>query len=173
MNDHDYSAIPIMSIYNDEFHQDGRSQEFQLTGSAMDDRLDYTAGLYLFKETGTEVNAVYGVNGLWITKGATQNTSYHPGTMYTGMSQAGARPGQAGLAHQRKTRTIDNTSNAFYTQLTYHISDVLHLTGGLRATESEKWFEVFTFRDYCPQSGSKQHPVGGPTANGDLSLIHI
>ena len=39
-----------MSIYNDEFHQDGRSQEFQLSGQAMDGKLDYTAGLFLFKE---------------------------------------------------------------------------------------------------------------------------
>ena len=168
MNDHDYSPIPIFSNINDDFHQDGRSQEIQLTGQAMDGRLDYTTGIYHFKETGTEVVSLIGVNGAWVTQGRKQNTSYHPGTVYTGMSGMNAVHDDAGgLKFQRIVRDIDNTSNAVFAQLTYHISDRLHLTGGVRSTTDDKTFDVTIHRDYCPADASKPQPAGGPTSNGD------
>ncbi|HEY5622455.1 MAG TPA: TonB-dependent receptor, partial [Gammaproteobacteria bacterium] len=148
-NDHDYSPILIFSNINDDFHQDGRSQEFQLVGNALDGRLDYTTGLYAFAETGTELVSLVGVNGLWVTQG-------RPG----GLNEA------AGVRFQRIVRDIDNTSNAIYGQVTYHFDSPFHLTAGVRATSDEKTFDVTIHRDFCPATTASQ-PPGGNTANGD------
>ena len=148
-NDHDYSAIMVFSNINDDFHQDGRSQEFQLVGNALDGKLDYTTGLYSFAETGTELVSLVGVNGLWVTQG-----------------RPGGRNEAAGVRFQRIVRDIDNTSTAAYGQITYHFDRPFHLTAGLRATEDAKTFDVTIHRDYCPATTSSQ-PPGGNTANGD------
>ena len=145
-NDHDYSAATVMSNINDDFHQDGRSQEFQLVGTALDGRLEYTTGLYAFAETGTEVVSIVGVNGLTVTRGS------------------------AGLSFQRVVRDIDNTSSALYGQITYHFEQPFHLTAGLRATEDSKGFDVTIHRDFCPDRPSDSaYPdyLGGTTCNGD------
>ena len=148
-NDHDYSPILIFSNINDDFHQDGRSQEFQLVGNALDGKLDYTTGLYAFAETGTELVSLVGVNGLWVTQG-----------------RPGGRNEAAGVRFQRIVRDIDNTSQAVYGQITYHFDQPFHLTAGLRATEDAKSFDVTIHRDYCPATTTSQ-PPGGTTANGD------
>ena len=143
-NDHDYSEVLLFSNINDDFHQDGRSQEFQLVGTALDGRLDYTTGLYAFAETGTEVVSLIGVNGLTVTRGS------------------------AGPSFQRIVRDIDNTSNALYGQLTYHFEQPFHLTVGLRATEDTKGFDVTAHRDFCVDSpDDPANPPGGVTCNGD------
>ena len=143
-NDHDYSEVRLFSNINDDFHQDGRSQEFQLVGTALDGRLDYTTGLYAFAETGTEVVSLIGVNGLTITRGS------------------------AGPSFQRIVRDIDNTSNALYGQITYHFEQPFHLTAGLRATEDTKGFDVTIHRDFCPdRPADPSYPPGGVTCNGD------
>ena len=143
-NDHDYTEVLLFSNINDDFHQDGRSQEFQLVGNALDGRLDYTAGLYAFGETGTEVVSLIGVNGLTVTRGS------------------------AGPSFQRIVRDIDNTSNALYGQITYHFEQPFHLTVGLRATEDTKGFDVTAHRDFCVDDFSEpSNPPGGVTCNGD------
>ena len=40
------------SLVSDDLHQEQWSQEFQLLGNAFDDKLEYIAGLYYFRETG-------------------------------------------------------------------------------------------------------------------------
>ena len=148
-NDHDYTEVALFSNINDDFHQDGRSQEFQLVGTALDGRLDYTAGLYAFAETGTEVVSLIGVNGQTITR---------------------ASAGTEGRSFQRIVRDIDNTSNALYGQITYHFEQPFHLTVGLRATEDTKGFDVTLHRDFCPDNpADPSYPdyLGGTTCNGD------
>ena len=148
-NDHDYTEVQLFSNINDDFHQDGRSQEFQLVGNALDGRLDYTAGLYAFAETGTEVVSLIGVNGQTVTR---------------------ASAGTEGRSFQRIVRDIDNTSNALYGQITYHFEQPFHLTLGLRATEDAKGFDVTLHRDFCtdnPADPSYPEYLGGTTCNGD------
>ena len=146
-NDHDYAEVQLFSNINDDFHQDGRSQEFQLVGNALDGRLDYTAGLYAFAETGTEVVSLIGVNGQTVTR---------------------ASAGTEGRSFQRIVRDIDNTSNALYGQITYHFEQPFHLTLGLRATEDAKGFDVTAHRDWCVDSPTvPSNPEGGVTCNQD------
>ena len=148
-NDHDYTEVQLFSNINDDFHQDGRSQEFQLVGNALDGRLDYTAGLYAFAETGTEVVSLIGVSGQTVTRRSA---------------------GTEGRSFQRIVRDIDNTSDALYGQITYHFEQPFHLTVGLRATEDTKAFDVTLHRDFCPDNpADPSYPdyLGGTTCNGD------
>ena len=147
-NDHDYSAIMIFSNINDDFHQDGRSQEFQLVGNTLDGKLDYTTGLYAFAETGTELVSLVGIRGRLINQAWPGGANEH-----------------AGVRFQRIVRDIDNTSNAAYGQITYHFDRPFHLTAGIRATDDAKSFDVTTHRDRCTANSSL--PEGGPTSNGD------
>jgi iron complex outermembrane recepter protein len=102
--------------------------------------LDYTVGLYTFEETGTETVTIIGLNGLQVTMGS------------------------AGNVFQSIVRDIDNTSDAFYGQMTYHFDAPLHLTLGIRSTDDTKSFDVTQHRDFCN--------VPGNTANGDGVVNH-
>jgi iron complex outermembrane receptor protein len=55
--DRDGSNLPINHVF-DDFTQKQFSQEFQFTGKALDDRLNWVTGLYFFKEKGKDLNAI-------------------------------------------------------------------------------------------------------------------
>ena len=121
-NDLDYSPHIIFANTHPEYSQEQLSQEFQITGNAMDDRLHYVVGLYLFNEDGLEdiFNQIAHVPFLGVTP---------PNFFF-----------------QNLARHIDNDSRAVYTQLTYDLTDRWHLTLGTRWTKSEKTFVMDTER---------------------------
>lgn len=90
---------------------DGWSQEFQLSGS-VGDRLDWTGGLYLFHEEGSEIRPRLDV----LDTGGNLRTSIE----------------------RRETRSIDTDSLGLYGQLTWYINDAFSLTAGVRRTEDDK-----------------------------------
>ncbi|MBT7173469.1 MAG: TonB-dependent receptor plug domain-containing protein, partial [Gammaproteobacteria bacterium] len=53
-NDLDYSPHIVFANTHPEYSQEQFSQEFQITGLAMEDRLHYVVGLYYFEEEGLE-----------------------------------------------------------------------------------------------------------------------
>ncbi len=55
--DRDGSNLPINHVY-DVFTQKQFSQEFQIVGKALDNRLNYVAGLYFFTEKGKDINPI-------------------------------------------------------------------------------------------------------------------
>jgi iron complex outermembrane recepter protein len=55
--DRDGSNIQINHVY-DDFTQKQFSQEFQFTGKALDDKLNWVTGLYFFKEKGQDLNDI-------------------------------------------------------------------------------------------------------------------
>jgi iron complex outermembrane recepter protein len=119
-NDLDYSPHISFANNHPEYSQEQFSQEFQFTGTAFDDRLSYVAGLYYFQEKG--VQDIF-------------NQIAHP-----------LSSGAPYYLFQRVARNIENDSTAAFGQLTYHISDTLHLTVGTRWTESNKEFVLDTDR---------------------------
>lgn len=131
-NDLDYSPHIVFANMHPEYSQEQLSQEFQITGNAMDDRLHYVIGLYYFREEGVEdiFNQIAHVPFLGVTP---------PNYWF-----------------QDLARHIDNDSKAIYTQLTYDLSDHLHLTLGTRYTISDKTFVMDTERatSISQQSGS-------------------
>ena len=99
---------------------DGWSQEFQLSGS-IDDRVDWTAGVYLFHEDGTEFRPRLDI----LDTGGNLRTS----------------------VERNESRFIDTDSLGLYGQLTWYINDAFSLTAGVRRTEDDKantinWSEV-------------------------------
>ena len=114
-NDVDFTPHVIFHNNHDEFTQDQFSQEFQLSGTTLDDRLDFLVGVFYFEEDGTE--DIF-------------NQISHP---------AATAPA---FFFQQVRRDIDNDSTAVFGQLSYSITDYLRITGGLRYTDSNKKFNL-------------------------------
>ncbi len=91
------------------------SQEFQLQGTAMDDRLNWITGLYYFTESGQQV---FTDGGIFFT--AVTGSPFIPLPAFR--------------------QSIDSDSLAVFGQATYDVSDRLSLTGGLRFTQDNKEF---------------------------------
>ena len=121
-NDLDFSPHIVFANTHPEYSQEQFSQELQLTGAGIDNRLNYVVGAYYFKEDGVEdiFNQIAHVPAI-----------------------SGGPPANF---FQNLARNIDNESWALYGQLTFDITEALHLTVGTRYTESEKDFEMITER---------------------------
>ncbi|GAB3312975.1 TonB-dependent receptor [Haliea atlantica] len=98
------------------------SQEFQVLGSAMDDRLEYIVGLYYYEDEGEEFNSLW--DALVPFNGTLLSTRFIPAP--------------AGLG---ESYSVDNTSYAVFGQATYTpewLDSRLGITLGLRQTWDEK-----------------------------------
>jgi len=115
-NDSDASPVKILDaggqIYPQRIKQ--WSGEVTATGNALADRLDFAAGVFYFHEYGDD---------------ATPSSTL---TEYTKLSTGGTRI--VTLA----SGDIDTKSVGVYGQATYHLSDQLSLTGGLRYSRDKK-----------------------------------
>ena len=103
--DSDASPLLIVHFY-DRFKADQFSQEFQLLGTAMDNKLDWITGAYYFDEKGYNRNEL-----------------------------------NFAIAHFDSRNHTSSTSMAVFTQGTYHLTDSLDLTLGVRYTDEEKTFD--------------------------------
>lgn len=126
----------ILSSYNN-VEQNQISQEFQAIGDALDSRLEYVAGLYYFKERGTESNLPGGSNNIIGMAAAQLGPNYD------------FLPPDLQATYDELTPTAINDfwtkakaeSMAAYTQVSYRpaiLSDRLKLTLGLRYTRDER-----------------------------------
>jgi iron complex outermembrane receptor protein len=111
----DIDGVPTV-IHSTTLDQDldQWSAEAQLTGSTLDDKLDYATGVTYFTEGGFD-------------------RSYSFST----------RPG--GVRRTNATRNygaIDNKSYGIYGQASYHVTDALTVTGGLRYSHDKKGIEI-------------------------------
>lgn len=73
--DTDVSPLPITNTANN-YSQRQFSQEFQFSGKALNDKLNYLLGLYYLKETGTDINALRTVVADFNSGGKVDNDSY-------------------------------------------------------------------------------------------------
>lgn len=132
-NDADFSPHLVFQNLNTDFHQDQLSQELQLSGVAFDGKVDWLVGGYWFREKGTEQLDVL-------------------------TSVAVAANFATAPVFLEDDRRIDNDSLAFFSQSTVHLlEDRLHLTGGLRWTESDKRYA--------------QQAVPNPAVNTDVPFL--
>lgn len=108
---HAFGPAPFLVFqnFNNQYDNEQLSQEFQLNGGSDDGRLSWVAGLYFFEEEGNE-----SVN-LWRPN-----------------SFLGMQP------NTQDSRTIDNTSNALFGQVTYGFSENWEITLGYRYSDNEK-----------------------------------
>jgi len=94
------------------------SGEVTATGRAFDDKLDFVLGGFIFRETGTD------------------------GSHYLSVRDVSAA-GAGGLpVSSRFAGRIFNTSKGVYAQATYHFTDALSFTGGLRYSSDKKGLTI-------------------------------
>jgi len=96
------------------------SSELQLTGTALDDRLNFATGITYFRETGFDQSRSNLFNGKF-TAGPTVPPQFVGRTNWSNFS------GQ-----------LDNDSYGMYGQLNYKLTDALRVTGGLRYSIDDK-----------------------------------
>jgi len=139
-NDRDYTALAVRTKSNNPSVQDQWSQEFRLASTGQND-LDWVVGLYGFSQdietTGTEQ---WGADGAkWLIRTAV------PENLLDGYTS--------------NTKVYSDTdSYAIFAQATYHLSDDLRITPGVRYTKEEK-------------SGDFTQVVSGGLATTDPALI--
>ncbi len=122
------TLVPLFSASRDNFHRQ-ITQEFQLTGSLLDDRLNYTAGIYLFHEEATEVNPQQFVLPTAFIANAATGVPV-PGPLGPAASATWL---SAPFAYD-----LENESQAVYGQFTYNIFTDFDVTVGLRYTKDQK-----------------------------------
>ncbi|ASP48305.1 TonB-dependent receptor [Cognaticolwellia beringensis] len=110
-----FAPIPAFS-YTNQKSQKQSSQEFQFLGELMDGQLEYVAGYYYFTEEGKEINP-WSIN---IFTGQGANLLF-------------ADPLPWGVFYE-----VDNTAQALFAQVDYHVTDALNVVMGLRHTKDEK-----------------------------------
>jgi len=160
-NDADNSPFQITEIVNDNYNVDQTTHELQLTGTAIEGRLKYAAGIFFFDEKGTDdVNVPVSIPA--------------PGT--------GPEGGAGFQAAIRNDAEVDNSSKAAYFQATYDINNVWAVTAGARYTKDEKEFaytqiiganvagEPLVFLIGAPGIEAQLEP-GGPLVPGYIPLV--
>ncbi|VXB26020.1 TonB-dependent receptor [Brevundimonas sp. G8] len=129
-NDRDYTALDITRQSANPSDQDQWSQELRLSSNGAN-RIDWTVGAYAFHQA-VETHGVteYGRNAsYWLT------TVRDP---VTNALVPGTNPGLLEGYTVFNDSRIETDSLAVFGQLTWNITDRLHLTPGLRYTHEEK-----------------------------------
>lgn len=137
-------AVIIGRLAPEHNNTDQYSQEFQFIGSALEERLEYTLGLYAFyEETDDDWQQDFA--------GYIENTT---------------RPNSIMLARSNLTeRETENTSYAGFGQFDYNLSEQLILTAGIRYTWEERKTTYREGRVYLPS-------IGNGAYLGDLDTIY-
>lgn len=114
----DGDNTPLLLVHTEDFYdQQQFSQEFQLSGSALDDRLDWLMGAFYFAEEGDNVNLV----------------------TFTG--EFGSLFGLSDPAFTLQSGgKIDNYSAGGFAQVSYDLTDQFSVTVGLRYSDEEREF---------------------------------
>lgn len=127
--DTDHSPITIIHTHN-EMDLDQFSQEFNFSGTAFDDRLDWLFGLYYFEENGEDLPDIPIIPDVFEAEQG------------FGLPEFSVRG----------DIEVDNTSLAAFFHNTYAITEKLSTTFGLRYTDEEKDTELDI---YYPTSGMR------------------
>ena len=142
-NDRDYTSIPIQLEQHIPSYQRQFSQEFRVASNGRN-TIDYVAGVYWFMQriTGTPIT-VYGPQAsFWLLGPAPQ----FPANLLDGYRTDGA------------TKFI-SSSYAAFGEATWHVTEALSVTGGIRYTYEEK-------------DGSFASDVSGGLATTNQTLIN-
>jgi iron complex outermembrane receptor protein len=142
-NDYDYSVstdadrsqLDMLSVIDDDYSGDSISQELRLT-SELDGNIDFQLGLYYFDQTTERGDGDPFVQiGEDFVPIAMQQNLPLPAPIFV-LAAAGDY-----LVGDNK---LDNETWAAFGQATWHISQVWHLTGGLRYSDEQKDASLYT-----------------------------
>ena len=139
-NDADSSPMPILTAGQNGDYSHQYTQEFRVASAGDANRIDYVAGVYLYRE---QIKAV----GL---------TQYGADASYFMLSPATPAAVLDGLTVNYLSKYNSN-SVAVFGQAVWHVSSKLNLTGGVRFTHDQK-------RGAYDQALSGAAPLTGPLA---------
>jgi iron complex outermembrane recepter protein len=128
-----FAHFGTFAVGGDKKYHESFSQEFQLLGDALEDRLHYVAGLYYFDENAKEENNRW---NLLIALPGGVISGFDSGVLVEQNALLGPPPGGLGEEY-----TIDNQSWAAYGQVTYTpeaFDERLSVTLGGRYTDDTK-----------------------------------
>jgi len=129
--DGDGSPLPIVATDNRQ-KQHQFSQEIQLVGTSMEDRLHWQIGGFYFNEYGQDLNDVRLISGMY------QAFEALPGPIGSGFGGAGNFLNQFLDLDLDIFNEINISSVAGFGQATFDVTDRLSITGGLRYTYEKK-----------------------------------
>lgn len=145
-NDVDFSQYIVAANLNSVYEQDQFSQELQLVGSLFDGKVDVVLGAYYFEEEARELI-----------------------DLLTSVAVANNFPNAPWFL--RDDRNASNESKAVFGQLTWHPTDKLHITGGLRYTEDQK--DYYTLTAVNPTVAPLNRLEGAQTAEEVTPMVSI
>ena len=142
-NDYDYSVdqdpdrsqLDVLALRNDDFSGDSFSQELRFTSQA-GDNIDYMLGLFYYEQTtkrGGDKPFLF-VGDDFIPIAAQQDLPFPLPINFL------VQPGDNLVVDYKQ----DTDTIAIFSQATWHIGDIWHLTGGLRWSDEEKESDLFS-----------------------------
>ena len=142
--DADNSPHAITETLNPEYNHEQTTHELQLTGTAFDERLTYVAGLYAFDEEGTD-------------------NVYVPVFLPSPDLAVGFPAAIHNLAD------VENDSEAAYLQLTWGLTDLVAVTGGVRHTKDDKAYSYSQYIAADVQRNPLPFFPGAVTESGNFT----
>jgi len=142
-NDYDYSVeqdpdrsqLDVLAVMNDDFSGDSFSQELRFASQA-GDNIDYMVGVFYYEQTtkrGGDKPFVF-VGDDFIPIAAQQDLPFTLPINFL------VQPGDNLVVDYKQ----DTDTIALFSQATWHIGDIWHLTGGLRWSDEEKESDLFS-----------------------------
>ncbi|MEP5765108.1 MAG: TonB-dependent receptor [Halieaceae bacterium] len=147
-NDYDYSVsqdpdrsqLDVLAVRNDDFSGDSFSQELRFTSEA-GEYIDYMVGLFYYEQTtkrgGSNPFVFIGDDFINIANQQNLPPPFPPNPPGAGFF---AQPGDNLVVDYKQ----DTDTIAIFSQATWHIGDIWHLTGGLRWSDEEKKSDLFS-----------------------------
>ena len=151
--DGDNSPLTFRETFNNDTAKQ-LSEELQFSGVAFNDRLNWLAGLYYFKEDSVDDGGARLAVGLFNALEALPTGTWSPPAVTPGCRPAPA-PCLGGAGNpQNKSNDLliqlhnvnSSKSYAFFAQATYKITDKFSITPGVRYTRDQKQFTGFQLR---------------------------
>ncbi len=116
------------------FEQTQISQEFQLSTSLLDDRLNVVAGVFGFKEQSKDTT----IEGVLSRLSAADIVDVIPGIGPVDDQMKAVIADAVRGAQVRAVNRVDNLSYSAYAQVSYDLTEKLNLSAGLRLTQERK-----------------------------------
>jgi outer membrane receptor protein involved in Fe transport len=156
-------------VYDEDGSRYTIGQEFQLSGLALDNRLQYTVGIFgskesLDKQLAGQMLTPEGWVGFERLPGLPSPNDFCAGTI-TGEDCLYVR----GLVDSN-VASYDNTSYAAFSQVIYDILDTVHLTGGLRYSYEKREIKLENFQGPLIPSGGGVITIPGDPTTGNLPI---
>jgi len=144
--DGDQTPYPIQQSLTTQ-KQNQFSQELQLGGTALDDRLNFLVGAYFFREKGSSTLLTRSYEGI-----------------YEALIAQGLTPTAADAGNTFTTFGMTAKSYAVFTQETLKLTDTLSITAGARFNHDRKFYSTSVMR---PQNGVIVVPYSTAVASWD------